>query len=257
VLSDLWLDFYFQDLLAGVSDVFEFETYLRLAFPTSKLSQARTMVLGGTLGAAVYYTAPVLEGLRLGYGISMTKYFNQYTSAVQVAPTTTCTPGSSIDCDSQLNIGSRNPSWLMRNTLSLEFSPIEDLTFSITVIFYDYFLYQVSEASTADLPVDVVCTDPAGCSIEEDPMNTNRRSQIWYLVELSYSPLPWLGLALGTSTFNPQLTPDSEYRAPFFNRLTMVYFDMSLSIDQLVLSIRDRRNARSAARRASRPVDEV
>ena len=86
-------------------------------------------------------------------------------------------------------------------------------------------------------------------------MNTNRRSSIWYLVEVSYSPLPWLGLALGTSTFNPQLTPSSEYRAPFFNRYTQVYFDISLTIDQLVQSIRDRRrNGRSAA---SRPADEV
>lgn len=255
LVSDLWLDFYFQDLLAGVSETWQLEGYFRLAFPASKVSQARTMIMGGTLGVSAHYTADVLEGLRLGYGINITKYFNQYSTATQEAPSTTCTPGSAINCDSQLNLGTRNPSALMRNVLSLEFSPIEDLTFAISVIFYDYFLYQGADVNTDDLPVDVVCSDPNGCPVEEDPFNTNRRSSIWYLVELSYSPLPWLGLSLGTSTFNPQLTPESDYRSPFFNRFTQVYFDVSLTIDQLVQSIRDRRRNRGSA--SSQSADEV
>ncbi len=85
-------------------------------------------------------------------------------------------------------------------------------------------------------------------------MNTNRRSSIWYTIDISYSPLPYIGFSLGTSTLNPQLAPDSSYYAPFFNRYTQVYFDVTLTIDEVVQAIRNRRSRRSAQ---SRPVNEV
>jgi hypothetical protein len=254
VLSDTWLDFYFQDLLSDVSESFEIEAYFRLGFPSSKLSQSRTQYLGGTLGVYGYYTAPLLEGLRIGYGFNISKYFNQYTTATQEAPLTGCTPGSEAFCDGLIGMGTRNPSWLMRNTLSLELMPIEELNISVSVIFYDYFLYENADLTTDDLPVDVVDNDPDAAPIVEDPMNTNRRSSIWYTIDVSYSPTPYLGLSIGTSTFNPQLAPDSSYYAPFFNRYTQVYFDVTLTIDEVVQAIRNRRSRRSAA---SRPVNEV
>ena len=87
-VSDTWLYFHFGDLLASVSESVGLGAYLRLVFPTSKGSQARTVMMGATLGTALSYTAPVLEGLRLSYGISGTKYFNQQTTAVTPAART-------------------------------------------------------------------------------------------------------------------------------------------------------------------------
>ena len=254
LLSDMWLDFYFSDVLESVTDTIDLSTYLRLQLPTSKVSQARTLVMGGTVGVVAQYTAPVLEGLRLTYGINGTKYFNQRTTSAFEEPLVAMTPNTQALAESYLGPGTRNASWLLRNTIGVDLMPIEDLTLSVSVTFYDYFLYPVSDMTTEDLEVDVACGDAAGCVIDSDPNNTNRRSNIWYIVELSYSPVPWLGLALGTSTYNPQLTPGSEYRAPFFNRFTNVYFDISVTIDELVNSIRNRRSGGSVA---SRPADEV
>lgn len=254
-LSDVSLDFYFQDLLAGVSEAFDLEAFVRFGFPSSKLSQARTLYLSGTAGFYAYYTAPVLEGLRIGYGFNAAKYFNQYSSATQESPSEPCTLGGDAGfCDAYFNAGLRNPSWLLRNTLSLEFNPIEDLSISVSVIFYDYFLYRNAELTTADLPVDVVTSEPDGVAIDEDPQNTNRRSSIWYTIDVSYNITPWIGLSIGTSTLNPQLAPDSTYYAPFFNRYTQVYLDVNLTIDEVVQAIRNRRNRRSAE---SRPGNEV
>lgn len=250
ILSDTTLDFYFQDLLADVSESFELEAFLRFGFPSSKASQARTQYLSGTLGLYAYYTAPVLEGLRIGYEFYISKYFNQYTSATQEVQPDLCMH----DSESCFGSGARNPAWLMRNTVSVEFSPIEDLTLAVSVIFYDYFLYKNSDVTTADLPVGVVTDDPDGEAIAEDPLNTNRRSNIWYTIDITYNVTPYIGLSIGTSTLNPQLAPDSTYYAPFFNRYTQVYFDVTLTIDEVVQAIRNRRNRRSAE---SRPANEV
>jgi hypothetical protein len=250
ILSDTTLDFYFQHLLAGVSEAFDLEAFLRFGFPSSKASQARTQYLSGTAGFYAYYTAPVLAGLRIGYGFNVAKYFDQYSSATQEVQADLCMH----DSDSCLGSGARNPSWLLRNTLSVEFSPIEDLTLSVSVIFYDYFLYNDSTLTTADLPVDVVTNEPSGETIAEDPLNTSRRSNIWYTIDISYNITPYIGLSIGTSTLNPQLAPDSTYYAPFFNRYTQVYLDVNLTIDEVVQAIRNRRNRRSAE---SRPANEV
>jgi len=70
--------------------------------------------------------------------------------------------------------------------------------------------------------------------------NTDMRAAIWYIVEVGYQILPWLGVALGASTYNAQLSPDSSYEAPFFNRYTRVYLDINITVDQLVQAIRGR-----------------
>jgi hypothetical protein len=211
-------------------------------------------VLAVTLGTSVAYTAPVLEGLKLSYGVNVTRYFNTSDAATQEQPSVPATPGTAAFADAWFNMGVRNPAWLLRNSLGVDFSPIENLTLTVNVTFYDYWLYDVEGVTTADLPVDIHCVDPDGCVIDSRADNTDRRSSIWYIIEVSYSPLDWLGLALGFSTFNAQLDQESEYRTPFFNRYTQLYFDISLTFDALVDAIRNRRGSRSVA---TRPADEV
>lgn len=241
LLSDLGLSFVFSDLLGSVTDVINLNASLSLTFPTSKMSQARTMIMAGAIGLSASYTAPVLQGLRLSYSISVSRYFHEYTTSVQESPTIPCTPGSAMACDSQLTTGARNAAWGLRNSLSLVFVPIENLSFGVSVSFRDSFLYGLADVDTSDLDGDVYGTDPNGVEIPESELNTNRQSSIWYVIEVGYQVTPWIGLALGASTLNAQLTPDSEYRAPFFNRFTQVYFDVNLSIDGIVNAIRGRR----------------
>jgi hypothetical protein len=244
--SDLTLYGYFTDVLDSVTDWVDLGAYVMLTVPTSKASLARTLVLGTTAAIQLAREFDVLAGLGLTYTFEFTKYWNRYTTAVQSAPTLACTPGASMDCDSQINLGARNPSWLFRNNFGISFSPIENLTFSVDVLWYTYLLYPVTEADCLRLYADVVSADPSACPIEPAETNTDLRVSLWYIVEIGYDILPWLNVAVGTSTFNPQLTPDSEYRAPFFNRYTNIYLDININADELVRSIMRRATRRRA-----------
>lgn len=264
LLSDTWLDIYFSNLLESVSESFDLGTYIRFGFPSSKLSRARTMIMSTTLGVVAKYTIPVLEGLTLTYGINGTRYFNQDRTAQYEGSifAGACTPTNIDACDPELhrqrydsgkNTGVFNPAWLLRNTVALDLSPIEKLTFSLSVTFYNYWVYPQDLHNTNELPNPPTTTDPDGNTVRENGDVTMMRGSIWYIVEVSYEVLPWMGLALGASTFNPHLDPGSDYYAPFFNINTNVYLDISLSIDGIVNAVRGRRGRTVS----SRQMDEV
>ena len=248
--SDTTIDAWFTDVLDPVTDWVDLHLFARLTFPSSKASQARTLQTGVTAGLTLMRSFPVLEGLRLSYGFSASKYFNRYTTAVQEAPTLSCVAGADFDCASQVNTGARNASWAIRNVFGLTFSPIERLTFSASVSWNTQLLYSLTDADASDLYGGVVCADPRACPIVPDELNTDMRVGLAYVLALGYDILPWLGVAVGTSTFNPQLTPSSDYRAPFFNRYTNFFIDINITVDELVQSIMGRSGTRSR-------VDEV
>lgn len=233
--SDAFLDFVFSDILkdskyTGIT----FTPGLRFVFPTSLASQARTQWLGVAPSVAIARTFDILKGLTLMYQFRFYKYFNEYTTAKTDSPVVQCIPGASGDCGRFINSGERNPSWKFDNLLELSLNIIDDLYFTMDVIFINQILYPVSEVDICnELQVNVI-TQPGDCKVEGDKYNTDMRASIWYIFEVGYSVLPWLSLALGTSTLNPQLTPSSEYRAPFFNRYTVVYFDITITFDKLV-----------------------
>jgi len=244
VWSDLLIDAYFGDYLQQWTEWLDLNTYLRLSIPTSKASQAQTLYSTVALGIGAGHTFDVLEGLTLSYTFEVTKYLNQYTTAVQEAPTLSCTPGADWACDSQINSGMRNASWRLRNMLHVDFSPVRNLTIAVDVLFYNSFLYDVTDTSTDDLANPPTDSDPDGSTIDEQATNTDHRAAIWYVIDISYQVLPWLALAVGTSTYNPQLAGDSTYYAPFFNRYTNVYLDVNITLDELVQAIRGRSSRR-------------
>ena len=74
--------------------------------------------------------------------------------------------------------------------------------------------------------------------VPADPnFNVNHRASFVYALGITYEPHPTIAIGLGTFTFNPQLTEDSRYRAPFFNRYTEFNLTTTINLDRVVAGI--------------------
>jgi hypothetical protein len=60
-----------------------------------------------------------------------------------------------------------------------------------------------------------------------------RYAQVFSL-EVGYQALDQLRVALGVLTRHPDLRPDGKLRAPFFNRYTQFYLDLTIDADSVV-----------------------
>jgi len=197
----------------------DFSADLAGVTPTSKLSQARTLILGLRLGLNASRTFSLLEGLTVSYGLAVLKNFNRYTTSQQEAP---LIPGcSSADgfCEVYLNMGDRNPSWRLSHLLDLSLDITAWLGLSGGIGVAISYLYPgVDDERVSYEPVE----------------STDRRYGMMYRLELYGKPIPALGLALGVTTVNPQLKADSTYEQPFVNRYTAIYLDLTIDVEGLV-----------------------
>lgn|GEM_PF-1913616 len=200
---------------------FTFSPKLRFELPASLASQAKTMLL--SIGPGFDFTRifDVWGGITLQWAFRYTKYFYQYTGALYEEPVLECSEGKACQYDV---IGPQNPSMRFSNYFSLEVRPIVPLALSASVEIRNYLLYKVPEAV---VPIE-------GGEVVLPSSGSTHSAYMWYVFDISYDALPYLTLSLGTSTYNPQLNPSSEYYAPFFNRFTNIYFDIALDIDGMV-----------------------
>ena len=200
----------------------EFSGGLDLIAPTSKLSQARSLYLGLRPSLGVARTFPLLKGLTLFYSLQGTKFFNEYTTSSRKSPLIPgCSGGS---CDPYLNSGLRNPEWRVTNLggISMEFTDWIGLSASAGLVM-DFLYPQETE-------------DPS-VSFQPQEGQDDRRYTMVYEMEVHTRPMPSLGIAIGASTVNPQLRPNSTYEDPFINRYTTVYVDITFYVDGLVSQI--------------------
>ncbi len=184
--------------------------------PTSKKSQASTLILGTTLGLTLSRRFQVLSGLSLIYGVYGAKYFHQYTTAQFAAPVVPC---SGADCEAYLNTGRRNNSWRVTNAFmaSIDFTSYIGLGIGAFVV--NDFLYPSEDS-------DDVSYEPQTPS--------NRRDYFIFEIDLHGKPIPSFDsfiVKIGATGFNPQLSPDSTYYTPFFNRYTMFFLDLRLELN--------------------------
>ncbi len=193
-----------------------------LVAPTSKLSQASTMILGVRPGLTLSRTFPLLSGLTVAYSLQGARYFHEYTTAERELPLIPGCAGGG--CERFLNFGVRNTEYRLTNAvaLAMDFFPWLGISADAAVI-VDWLYAQ----ETVDERVSFEPQEP-----------TDQRYLMAYSVELYGKPMPSLGLALGMSTVNPQLKPDSTYQEPFVNRYTTFYFDLRFHIDGFVAQLR-------------------
>lgn len=191
---------------------------LSLTAPTSKYSQARTMYLSVRPELAFGKTFDVLSGISIGYGIQGTKFFNEFTTGELENPVIPSCTG--LDCARYMNNGLRNTSWRMVNYAAVSVDFTDWLGISSSVAWIMDWLYKMEEAD------DSVTFEPQD--------STDNRYMMSYGLELYSKPMKSLGIALGASTTNPQLAPDSTMRTPFFNRYTTIYFDLKFDLDGFI-----------------------
>ena len=201
---------------------------LTVQTPTSKVSQMRTMQVGLRPGANVSLRVDVLAGITLTYALQLTGYVYDSTSGRQLEDKHTFEgdkprTGQLSDLDSFNMMGGRNTQWRLTNLLSLTVDFTDWVGFAgVFGVVTDY-LFPLSDM-------------PAGeQAISDQPMeDTDERWMMVYGLELYFQPIPALGLALGTSTINPQLAPNSTPYPAFFNRYTTYYFDIRFNVAGLI-----------------------
>jgi hypothetical protein len=201
---------------------------ISFGFPTSKVSQARTLYFSLAPSISIAKSFDVLGGLELSYGFRYSKNFNKYTGSVSEDTLYPC-PTNLADRTECFNMGSRNASMSFSNTFSAQIYWLERF----------YTVVQVGVVNTLLYPVAPAEVDTLGgtVSVDESSDNTDHRGAMSYGIEIGYDAFDYLSFAVGVSTVNSQLREDGDYWAPFFNRYSSIYFDVALSVDALVQEI--------------------
>ncbi len=197
---------------------------LRIVTPTSKLSQARSMLLGVRGGLTLSRRFDLLEGLTLAYTLQGTGFFHRHTTAGTDAPLIGGCSSLDGSCDRFLNSGVRNPWFRLANMAVIEMDFLPWLGLDVTVMYRLDFLYAASDQ------------DPRISYVPQEP--TDRRHWLAYEIELRFQPMPSLGIGLGVSSVNPLQAPDSSNYMPFVNRFTTAFVNLRLPVDGLVSQIR-------------------
>ena len=205
---------------------------VRLGFPTSIASRGRSLMLSLAPGVAFRRSFKLLSGRFLKnvgvmYAFRAYKYFHEYTTA-QLDTSGICSL-TNPDNPACQHSGRRNRSWRLNNTFEVRLQLMEKLTFTMDLMLLNDMLHKL-DGGTYD-----VGDAPA---VEVEASDVNHRAAVWGIIDVSYDLLDWLWLSAGVSTYHPQLTPDSGIRAPFLNRYTAFYFDVTIPVDQFVDQVR-------------------
>jgi hypothetical protein len=205
--------------------LFTMFTSFGLRFPTSLTSQFshKILSLAGSISAGVKPT----EWLSFGVGIGVLKNFNRFTNVVLDAsdfsvPIVTRADGNEEVGEALVATGGGISEWIVNPSASVTFTFLEKFSVDIGFSYAAYFQY-----ATDSQKLDEFSSPNAteGRGIAELMTGT---------IEIGYQVLPYLGLALGTSTDQSPLSSDnSDFRFPFWdttngasNRQTF-YFDVA------------------------------
>lgn len=225
VVSDISLGFIYSPFYTiPVADI-RLGGGITFGFPTSKVSQARTLYFSLAPSISLARSFDVLGGLELSYGFRYNKNFNKYTGSVSEDAQFPC-PTNLADRTECFNMGSRNASMSFSNTFTAQIYWLERFYTTVQVGVVNTLLYPVAPAE-----IDTV---GGTVTVDESGDNTDHRGAMSYAIEIGYDAWDFLSFALGVSTVNSQLRDDGDYWAPFFNRYSSIYFDVALSVDALV-----------------------
>ena len=192
---------------------------LDFILPTSKIANAQTLLFGVIPGLRLSRHFDVLSGLDVGYGIRLAKNFHRYTTGETESPVIPGCVGTVGGCDSYLNDGVRNVSWRLSNSFDVGVSFTDWLSFGASFGLLTSFLYDAVDDPTVSFTPQA---------------STDTRTALVYDLGVTVTPLSYLSVSLGATTYNPQLAPDSTNYAPFFNRYTALYLDLRLDVADLV-----------------------
>ncbi len=232
--EDIWLDLVYSPAYTERWSQISFSPSLRLVIPTSLEARAQSLYLGVGPGFGLKRSIrlPWHMSLDLSYGFRYIKNINRYRTVQFDAPTIAACGGSGEgSCGQFLHTGELVPSHDFLNSLQADLDITRKLKASVMVLFRNQLLYGVTPGTVALAGGETV-------TVGEDPRNNvGQRAFIWYLIEASYEIHPVVTLGLAVSTLNPQLSPDSSYYTPFFNRYTEIGLNTTIALDQIVARV--------------------
>ena len=227
ILADIYLEVGVPELLKIPKAEIDFSPAVRFYVPSSKVSKARTLILGIRPGFSLTKRFDVFRGLSLSYRFWARKSFHESTTAVNETPLVSVPVGSSRSSESLTHTGVRNASFGISNGLELRLAIMKYLGISAGVSLVHAFLYQLRYED------DRISYEP------QSP--TDVRYKVFYTGEIYARPLKALIVALGFETENFQLTEGSSYEKPFFNRYTAIFLDIRLYLAALASNIKSKR----------------
>jgi len=207
-------------------------TSLRLALPTSDVSQARSMILYLAPGMAFRRGFGLMKGdwlskLTLSYSFRGTKYLHQYKDK-QRDVTVGCMDVSRPECQHQ---GLRNRSWRFVNGFEADLQIWKKLVFSASFLLVDDLTYAYDEGKVVN-PLDHSTQPVAGS-------DSVLKGAYWTALDLTYDLADWLSMSTGVTWYVPMLTSRSDgYRSPFDARYTQIYLDVNLPMAKVVDKIK-------------------
>jgi hypothetical protein len=208
---------------------------VRFTFPTSIVSRGRSGIMN--IGPSIALTRDikllkgnVLSSLTLTYAFRPTKYFHKYAYAQVDVPDAYCSNVNRPECQHR---GRTNLDWQLSNYFGAKLQILKKLSFSADLFILNGFAHKIPAQTYEDILNNETYRGPGSAfAVEESAVN--HRASLWAIFDVSYDVMDWLSLSVGTSTYHPQLSPDSSYYGPFFNRYTNFYFDVTIPIDAFV-----------------------
>jgi len=196
---------------------------LQVGLPTSKASQARSLLASPSLGASLAWSRSRLSA---SFASRVTRLLHSYTTAGYVKPWLAGCADLASGCDRFSHSGVRNAMWRFSNSLAVGWQPAAWLGFAASAGVGNDLLYDLSTARTAD-----------GVAVMASAADPGHRAIMVYGLNATLTVHPALRVGLGAETANSQLAPNSTYQRPFFNRYTDLYIDLQVSPDVLLSSL--------------------
>ncbi len=206
---------------------------LGAGLPSSKFSQAETLILSLSPSFDLSKSFPDLLSLGFGISGSATRGFYRYTTGELQGTEVSCS--TAAQCERFKNTGMRNARYTLSLAGRVSFKPIEMLSFGASFGLLRYQLFGLNEEATdfnedglAPLPVD---------EMPNFTKSSDTRDYFTYGLKTQLKPLDFLAVVLGASAVTPQLDPSQDRYTPFFNRHTKYYLDLRLDIAALASKV--------------------
>lgn len=192
---------------------------LTVIAPTSKSSQARSMLTAIAPRATLTWRAKVLSGLSISLSSRLTRYLHEFTTSGRETPLVGSCSATTAGCGAFLNTGLRNTEWRLSHGATLSLGLTEWLSLAVSQSLSTDWLYSLESDLLPSLTPQESQDQRFGAAFD---------------VSFGVKAVRGLDLRLGMSTAGPQLAPDSSYYNPFYNRYSAIYLDLVCDLDEVV-----------------------
>jgi len=191
----------------------------QLRLPTSKASQARTMVAATLAGlSASWGKGFSVLGAKQSIAVQLIgragRFWHENAEASLEKPWLADCGSLPTGCARFSHNGRRNVAWRTQLIGALSYRPHPKVSFAIQA------------GSFYDMLEPLPDTTAQGFTVSAHPNGANDRGIAFYILSASWQPHAAFAIAAGTETANAHLAPDSTYRTPFFNRNTLIFVSL-------------------------------